>query len=230
MDLLVAIASDTSSRVDTTDRLMEWYHQATPPRYTTRDWQGAAAGASRRDRGPVVPRGNKKKRREEYAKVQAAWKKNPARAAQAVLRGGNAVMGHNLEELTECWSGVFDQVSEGVSQSGPLATDPGLEFISSEEVLEIRISPSSAPGPDKVYPRQWSEIPASNRALFFNIVLLNGGMPGWLLITRTIFFPKMDHPEDPGDYRPISFASVAVRQLHRILARRLQTAPLMDDR
>lgn len=68
------------------------------------------------------------------------------------------------------------------------------------------------------------------KARLFNVVLLVGGFPDQLLASRNVFIPKKKEPKSPSEYRPISISSVAVRQLHRILAHRVSQAALVDER
>lgn len=55
----------------------------------------------------------------------------------------------------------------------------------------------------------------------FNFWMAVGEIPDQLRQSRTIFVAKTDAPKQPSDYRPISIASVPLRHLHTILARRL---------
>uniref|UniRef100_A0ABD2XNC2 Reverse transcriptase domain-containing protein n=1 Tax=Trichogramma kaykai TaxID=54128 RepID=A0ABD2XNC2_9HYME len=98
------------------------------------------------------------------------------------------------------------------------------------EISDTEIPMSSAAGVDGVSARQWRSVPVRIRALFYNIVLAVGEFPPELLLSRTIFVPKKDGSSTPAEFRPISVASVIVRQLHKIFAVRLVKANLIDER
>jgi len=57
-----------------------------------------------------------------------------------------------------------------------------------------------------------------------------GYSPEILVYSRTIFAAKKGDPECPGNYRPISIASVAIRHLHRILDRCMEKLSMVDTR
>lgn len=102
--------------------------------------------------------------------------------------------------------------------------------VSCEEVAAINLPLNSAPGLDGIGVRLWRAMPASIKALLFNIVLLCGGFPASMLASRTVFIPKRGKCSLPGDFRPISITSVVVRHLHKILAHRLRESRIVDLR
>lgn len=210
MNLLIKIAQDALNGELDTSHLWDWYHAAIPP--------PEGASEQRREGRPTPPRSRRRrgrpptvkmKRRAEYARVQMSWKKNPSRAAKSIIEG-TVVVARSLEELTEYWEKVFGEQSTPYEVPEEHAqTDRVLSFIwdpvSSEEVLDTRSSPSSAPGLDAVHPRQWDAIPPSVRALFFNVVLLTGSMPRELLESRMYRL----YPKEDGSRRPLQ----GIRQL-----------------
>lgn len=99
-----------------------------------------------------------------------------------------------------------------------------------KEVLGTAISSNSAAGRDKMTFETWKMLSAPRRALFFNIIMALGGFSPSLLDSRTMFVPKKDGSSAPSDFRPLSIAGLAVRQLHKILARRLMKLKIVDKR
>ncbi|KAI4472904.1 hypothetical protein M0804_015562 [Polistes exclamans] len=91
-------------------------------------------------------------------------------------------------------------------------------------------SRQSGVGIDGVSARQWRNVPVMIRTLFYNIIMARGGFQTEMLASRTIFLPKKHEAKTAADFRPISIASVVVRQMHKILAVRLRSADLIDVR
>jgi Reverse transcriptase (RNA-dependent DNA polymerase) len=60
--------------------------------------------------------------------------------------------------------------------------------------------------------------------------MANGRIDPEVLHARTVFIPKCDRPQTPGEFRPIGITSVIIRQLHRIFAQRLRAFHGYDDR
>ncbi|KAJ8885486.1 hypothetical protein PR048_011684 [Dryococelus australis] len=79
--------------------------------------------------------------------------------------------------------------------------------ISLEEVQSADISGQRAPGPDGVPVQIWKKVPSGSK---------------WLLQVRAVLIPKNEVPQSPADFRPISIASIILRQYHKILAQRIQ--------
>ncbi|KAK2577933.1 hypothetical protein KPH14_000857 [Odynerus spinipes] len=83
---------------------------------------------------------------------------------------------------------------------------------------------------DGVPLREWRAVPASVKALLFNVVMAAGGFSPSALASRTVFIPKKIDSPTPADFRPISISSVVVRHLHKILAERIRDARVVDFR
>lgn len=182
----------------------------------------------------------KKKRRMDYAIVQRLFRTNQKAAADVVLGGLNpqdrqGILG-NKEDFAEYWRNVFETPSKRLDAGprGParpkLAEDVVWGPVTSDEVVKAKVKTGTAAGPDGVSPAVWNKVPASVKAILFNIFLLTGAIPAELRKSRTVFLPKKANSELPGDYRPISITSVVVRHFHKILAARLQRLNLVDQR
>uniref|UniRef100_A0A2S2N7Z3 Retrovirus-related Pol polyprotein from type-1 retrotransposable element R2 n=1 Tax=Schizaphis graminum TaxID=13262 RepID=A0A2S2N7Z3_SCHGA len=103
-------------------------------------------------------------------------------------------------------------------------------LISTEEVSECLPSATTAPGPDGFPARLWCRLPCNLIPGLFNLFVAYGSLPPILVKSRTVFVAKKGDPQCPGNYQPISIASVAIRHFHRFLARRLERLSLVDER
>jgi len=128
--------------------------------------------------------------------------------------GGNATKDHPT-------SGVHNLVDR------TLLWDP----ITVNEVERISVRTSTAPGLDGITPEMWNAVPVV-RMLLFNLLLLAEMVPSSIATTRTIFLEKGGMSDEPNsaEYRSLSIGSVVIRQLHKILARRLTSLDIFDLR
>lgn len=190
----------------------------------------------------------RQRRRKEYAMVQELYKKCRGRAAREIIDGQHGGVRHSLQELESYWRPVLEAVSQAPGPSvvalesleteirarteGTVGLDCSQLWspITVDEVKATRVDPHSAPGPDGIRPADWNTVPVETKAKLFTSWLLRGEIPERLRQCRTIFVPKKDVPADPSEYRPISIASIPLRHLHTILARRLLACCPPDTR
>lgn len=184
---------------------------------------------SKRESGPRW-----RERRRQYASMQELFKKDMSRAAKLILDGPVQATMPSVEEMVEYWMPMLTTPSKCLGHEENIREEESLQWIAEpicgQEIRANEIPLTSAPGLDSISSRQWRSVPVALRALFYNIVLAIGAFPPELLISRTIFIPKKDGSSAPSDFRPISVASVVVRQLHKIFAARLAKANLIDER
>lgn len=193
----------------------------------------------RQQRREEVNRTSQKgRRRKEYAKVQNLLRKSMSAGANYVLSGGHQEDQNpqtpSPAAMQEFWSGIFsseptgrwadDQVPNPVRELSELWAP-----VTIEEVTKNRVALRSAPGPDGITPREWAGVPPILRCLLYNVVLLTENLPLSLTQTRTTLIPKKEGELQASDFRPISVGSVVLRNLHKILARRIQGAGLFSD-
>ncbi|KAF8794330.1 Retrovirus-related Pol polyprotein type-2 like protein [Argiope bruennichi] len=136
------------------------------------------------------------------------------------------------------WSHLFTKSSpqnfaSSISCFGP-PSDTEIDsnlLVYPAEVLAARLPLKSSSGPDGVSVRTLSRIPVGVLCKVYSAFLLLRWVPGFLLDSRTIFIPKKHDSAAPSQLRPLSIASVVVRQFHKILATRLmsQVDPSFDD-
>ena len=174
-------------------------------------------------------------RRREYARMQQLWEKDMSKAAKLVLDGGVSATVPSMEEMVDFWTPILTTPSKEIEpEVGPVQESPELRWIAApitcKEIQGTEVPLKSASGPDKITGRQWRSVPVVLRALFYNTLLAVGGFTADLLLSRTVFVPKKDGSSTPAEFRPISVASVVVRQLHKVYAARLMRANLVDER
>lgn len=202
---------------------------------TTRHQRGRPQrNRQRRDRqqNREAPLSRRRQRRREYAAIQAQYKKNQSKTAALVLDGKKTFRIPTLDRMIEYWGPMFTETSiqVPVGNKGNIGDWSSISApVSVEDIKNSEVQMSSAPGVDGITPSQWRKIPPKLRALFYSMIMAIGAFPTRLLLTRTIFVPKKDGSNEPADYRPISVASVVVRQLHKILAKRLRNFGLVGE-
>ncbi|CAF4948688.1 unnamed protein product [Pieris macdunnoughi] len=150
------------------------------------------------------PPNRRKRRRMEYARVQELWKRNPSRVAEEVIDGACRDVKHQLEEMEAYWRPLLER-----------------HPFTASEVKQAKVNLKSASGPEGVKPEDWRKVPGKMKAPLFNVWMRQGEVPELLRQCRTIFVPKKEVPAGPSEYRPISIASIPLRHLHTLLARRL---------
>ncbi|KAF7265658.1 hypothetical protein GWI33_020941, partial [Rhynchophorus ferrugineus] len=176
---------------------------------------------------------SKKMRRKKYARVQHLWAKDRTRAWKAIdadrLEKSEKLIPINI--LEPYWRALVtietdampeDRKSESVRHD---LWDPILEI----ELRRAFPPNKSAPGPDGITVREIKQTPVSVLHRIFNIFMVRGGLPEFLLKSRTIFIDKKKDPTSPADLRPISITPVLTRYFHEIIANRLRTVEI-DER
>lgn len=176
-------------------------------------------------------------RKREYATVQKLYEKNRSAAARLVLKEPEGGTMPPKEEMVWFWREIFmDGQASNVSAMDGEATrvaeplkgiwDP----ISEAEIRAAELGYETAAGPDGISVKNWTAVPILLRELIYNIVLLDGTLEKQLNIARTVFLPKGGGELSPGDFRPLSITSVVVRQLHKILGKRISDKYKFDER
>jgi Reverse transcriptase (RNA-dependent DNA polymerase) len=192
----------------------------------------ALPGATRTPRPPTAGEGTRRQqRRRERAYLQSLWVKSRSSAAAYVLDGNTAIRGkHTLQQMEDFWRPIYEHPSQpfrGERQESVQVHYGLLRPVSAEEVRESFPDPTTSSGTDRVRARQWLRVPALAIAAIFNVFLLHERSLETLLECRTVFIPK-GAGANPGEYRPISVASVVLRHYHKLLAKRLTSALSFD--
>ncbi|KAK8719932.1 hypothetical protein OTU49_013680 [Cherax quadricarinatus] len=192
-------------------------------------------GATRRGNVPQHNNnrgGRRAQRRKLHRDLQKLYNKDRTKCAKMVLEGRWRHLGAPeqqvvvKEQLQDFWLNLFARLSEEDARPGRTLVEEQLWQLQLPiEVDEFKrvvtaSNGSSAPGPDgwklkdlRMFPEQfWVDL--------FNIWLYIGYLPKVFRMARTVLLPKVDRPEDPGQYRPITISSINIRVFHKILAAR----------
>lgn len=180
----------------------------------------------------VVNLSSRKRRRMAYRQHQVMWARNATDTVHHVL--GSKISSAPLpgDIMIPFWRAVFTSDSAASPALPPSSTplDGLCHPITVQEVLNNYVDSNPASGPDGVTAAALRDIDPLVLFRILNLVLLCDRPPDRLLEARTSFIPKKENPQDPGDFRPITVASVLMRCLHKILAQRLDNSVEIDSR
>lgn len=187
-------------------------------------------------RGPIVSTNvsNKKRRKQEYAILQKMYVRDFGSAARRVLSGGDQeVTMPPVEEVVDFWKRIFEkepeeQASANIQYEAKDQLQGVWASVSIDEVKACELDLESSAGPDGITVANWRGVCLKVRALFYNLVLVNGSLDNELKRARTVLIPKGYGNIKAGDTRPLSITSVVVRQLHKIFAKRFKTLHCFD--
>jgi len=191
-----------------------------------------------RDPIPGGTLSKRKARRREYRRIQELWRKNMSKAARKILDGDADGLPHpTLQEQVTFWKPILESgsvLTEWPVRRGARAApimDDIWSPVSVAEVISVKLPAASAPGMDGMTARRWmTEVPPILRAAIFNIFMATGKVPARFLSSRTVLIPKSPDLLLPSNYRPISVASVVMRHFHKVLATRLSSLKILDER
>lgn len=192
-------------------------------------------GAARRGNPPQYDNnrgGRRARRRQVYKDLQNLYYKDRSKCAKMVMEGKWRNIGNpeqqdvSRDQLRNYWLTLFARPSE--------EDERGLEVIVEEQLWQLQLpieieefrkaivesNSGSAPGPDGWRVKDMQMFPDQLWVDLFNIWLFTGYLPREFRKARTVLIPKVNHPVDPSEYRPITISSIIVRVFHRILAAR----------
>lgn len=227
---LIAIAHDVLGGQECGGRLSRWIGQRFPIAVLPK--------GPRIQKAKEYSGGRRERRRQHYAEVQKMYKKDYGAAARAVLVDTNnaRVVHPTTADMFGFWKEVYETPVEGIRTARPaprsVARLKGIWAPVSElEIKNCELDLNTAAGPDGITVASWRSVHFKIRRLFFNVILLSGGLETELNKARTVFLSKVDGGStSPGDYRPLSITSVVVRQLHKIMANRFKNLHKFDER
>uniref|UniRef100_A0A0K8S7M2 Reverse transcriptase domain-containing protein n=1 Tax=Lygus hesperus TaxID=30085 RepID=A0A0K8S7M2_LYGHE len=166
-------------------------------------------------------------RREKFSRFRRLWDSDRTAIAEDILGNVRAKARHTDQQLRDYWSDQWSAPSsEWSAEEVRHPQDQSMNHVwnpITESDIQISEPTRTACGPDGLQAEVWRKVPCRLRALFFNTILRRGTMPSVLLQARTTMIPKKDMPETEADYRPITVPSVVVRQLHKIIGKRLES-------
>lgn len=179
------------------------------------------------------PESRRRRKRREYAEMQERFKKHQCECAREVLDGRPSIDITDSRGFLTHWK----KIMEGRSPQPMPAIQPqrlgnvDLFFVATAWDIKHSFPPlRSAPGPDGFTSRKLRSIPMVVLQVLINLLMLSRRVPTCWKGARTVFIPKKERATEPGDFRPISIASVFLRLFHKILASRLSGALELDFR
>lgn len=221
VDSARSVLSGTSLEPGTLARwLRSMFIHAKPPRGPSyRSGQVVEAGLSRT-----------KRRRQEYAQIQKLYRRDFGGAVRRVLSSGqNEVIMPPTNEVINFWKRIFESEPVEMGAQANEAYEENAQLrgvwapISADDIGTCELDLDSAAGPDGITVANWRGVSVKVRALFYNLILINGSLDEELKRARTVLIPKGTGIISPDNTRPLSISSVVVRQLHKILAKRFKT-------
>lgn len=180
----------------------------------------------------------RKKRAAEYKLIQRLYNRSRKAAARVVLNGVTQqvpITEERFGDFNAFWQLTMapDQVPTLGEFPTNFVQDPWyevLEPITGDEVKKAYPDNGSSPGPDHLTVDLLRKVPVATLVCLFNIFLYIRDVPSSIKSGRTILIPKTDNPSSPGEYRPITVASVLLRHFHKVLATRLNNALTLNRR
>lgn len=191
-----------------------------------------------RARGVRPPPGNRanqsrrKTRRADYARVQKAWKRNRTTCIRDILRDKRTQSAPPEEVMVPFWDRIMTSggtATPGVATHGEEIGELW-EPVTIKEVKAALPPLGTAPGPDSLTVEEFRQVPMGIWTRVFNILMLCGKLPDYLLESKTTLIPKKNGAAEPGEFRPITVSSAIVRAFHKVLANRMSKHIRLDPR
>ncbi|KAK2710499.1 hypothetical protein QYM36_011880 [Artemia franciscana] len=200
--------------------LEEYFYKPTKPKGVSR-----FEGPMRLD-GHQSRKAKRAYRRQQYARIQRLWKKNPSIAADAILDMTKKPGPVDTQAFKQFWTSVFERPSppdiEPLPHIGNKRDVSTLwRPIESVEIVTLRPSGDPSPGPDGLKIVDCIHFGYEVLSVLFTAIYFLRITPKPFLKSRTVFLPKSDGATDPADFRPISIAPMLQRWLHRVIATHL---------
>ncbi len=181
----------------------------------------------------VTALSRRRKRQILFKKVQKSWRLDRARTIRDLLNEKTPGAAAKYPESTlGYWQGLLERPSPSEDRSPDTVRGQlwGLITPVTREEVDSTLASAkgrTAPGPDGRTSVSVRQLGVQKLAWLFNAILYLGEAPEPLTRARTTLIPKVQDPERPEQFRPISMSSVVIRMFHRILARRVaRLAPL----
>lgn len=211
------------------DQLLEWVMHATNVQ-SFEPQRPSRVERRRIDEGTARVR-----RRGSYKKTQELWRKCQCRAAEEILNPKTAsTASPSVDAMFSTWSEIFNKPSIPVDENTCTEKSTSLSGIwttvTAEEIANNELDRNTASGLDGITVSAWRRVPPVIRAAYYYLVMGVGGFHPVLEKGRTIFIAKKQGSTDPREQRPITVTSVIVRQLNKILAKRITTHHNWDVR
>lgn len=176
------------------------------------------------------------KRRATYAKVQSEYGLNRQRCAKTVLSGDweKEPPVVPIREQEAFWRPLMETPSKSDNRT-PATKFPVSESVArpvtvSEVESTLKGLKDGAPGPDHIGRTQLRSVDKHSLAAHMSFWMCSGCPPSRFKEGITTLVPKSADSKTPGEYRPITVATIIARLFHRLLAQRLERAVPLSPR
>lgn len=172
---------------------------------------------------------NRKRKREDYIKIQRLYRKNRKSAFDSLYNSNSISEELSSDVGFSFWSHLLTKTNtrdeQFMNMDNDLVEEDSPSFDSNrliypEEVRDVRTTGKTSAGLDGLSVYQTERISPRIRAKLFSLFLLLGWCPDVLMNSYTIFIPKKKDTNSPAKLRPISIASILLRQFHKILVKK----------
>ena len=186
--------------------------------------RGEASGV--RDKSSLRP--SRKRRREQYARVQTQYRNNRSRCAKSILTGDWATEAKALplDQQVSFWKPLMETQSKGDERTLRPVFSVCEEVEYPVTVLEVEEAlkglADGSPGPDRVNRAQLKSVSKASLSAHMSFWLWCRCPPSAFREGITTLVPKSASAAAPGEFRPITVATIIARLFHRLLAIRLE--------
>lgn len=164
------------------------------------------------------------RRRRKYREHQRLYRLGPKVLVQELLKGETDTKDILLEDIHKTFDPIFSAESPTVTETGPPNNEMNIAttLIEWDEVENAKkhLQKNSSPGLDGLTVPELRKIPSSILAHLYNNWLIFKHIPEEMKISKTVFIPKKDDAEKPGDLRPITIAPLLIRMFSKIISNR----------
>lgn len=187
-----------------------------------------------RQHNPPKETSRRRDKKRLYAETQERFKKRQSECAREVLDGKVSADVADPKKLLAEWRSIMEAAPTGtvtpdVVIEDSIRYDPFGVF-TAQDIKAAMLPLSSAAGPDGLTPKELRQIPSVVLRVLLNTLQLLKRIPVCLRNARTVVIPKRVGAAQAADFRPITVSSVLLRLMHKVYARRIQSAVTLDYR
>lgn len=174
-------------------------------------------------------------RASNYKKAQDLYSKNRATLASAIMEGKSLQTADkypSMERVENFYRGILEapmvEDHEPIEETKTSVVDTERPFTATEiDQAKTGWAMASA-GPDLIPVPVVKNVPSEILAILFNVIYHRKFIPKAWRQSRTTLIPKEGDKEDPANWRPITVSSAFLRLFHRVLAKRLKDATVLN--
>lgn len=177
----------------------------------------------------------RKKRIHEYREAQKRFKKDTRRLAHNIIDGtGQAEETERPtnEDILLAYNIIL--ASESINDEQPTTRHPNERMmyrpITREDVrLVVQNTGKTSAGTDGIDSTVMKKIPQNKLEILYNIMIYKQYIPKVLKKSRTILIPKKQNElRNIDNWRPLTISSLLLRNINKIIAKRISSIPICD--